>query len=304
MALALLFAVSAAAATIAPGDIAFVPVNGCCCITCPPPPPMVLLSNALDSKFTSTSYGAVAFGLGNRLYVTNAFTNVIDMYDSALNKTQMVTGLPSSSFPGGLAVFANGDLLVLTLPTLYVLSPAGAVTQSFTVPTAVNGLSYGVDLAPDQCTVFYIDAAGTGRRFNVCTGQPLANLLSGPWNAVRAFGDGGYLAARGATLDLFDANDHLVRTLTPQIEAVNALAFDIDPRYVWVGTIGVLAKVELSNGSRVLYGASRPLTFAVNGEQRPASAAVAVQDIPTLSTPLLSLIAAALIALAWQRLRS
>jgi len=303
-ALALFVAVSAGAATIAPGDVADATPGTCCCILCPPPPPMMLLSNTLSFKSNLASTGFAAFGPGNRLYVTNNFSNKIDVYDSALNKTQITTAVPSFS-AAGLAVFANGNLLVLTAPTLYILSPSGATLQTFVLPGAGSGVTGGgIDLAPDQCTVLYLDSAGNGRRFDVCTGQPLANLAPGPWSAVRAFADGGYVAARNATLNIFDASDHLLRTLTPQIDQVTALAFDVNPRYVWVGTIYGVAKVGLAAGDRPLFGGLATTALAVNGEQRPASALAAVQDIPALSPGLLFAVALGLIALAWLRLRA
>ena len=160
-----------------------------------------------------------------------------------------------------------------------------------------------VDRAPKHCTAFSIDAAGRGHRFDVCRRQAMADLPRGPWSTLRAFADGGYLAASGTTLNVFDADDHLVRTLTPQIDGVKALAFDADAQSVWVATAHGVAKVSLPNGNLLLSVAGVGPRLEVYGEQRPASALAAVQDIPSLSTPFLVALAAALIAFAWSRLK-
>lgn len=81
-----------------------------------------------------------------------------------------------------------------------------------------------------------------------------------------------------------------------------ALAFDSDPRFLWAGTTGTVAKIDLATGARVAFGGVGPLYLAVNGEQRPPAAAFA-PTIPALSPPLLFAVALGLIVLAWQRLR-
>jgi len=302
--LALLAAASAGAVTIVPGDIASGSGGYCCCITCPPPPPTNLLTNTLASKSIVTANGAVAFAPGNRLYVTNN-AGRIDVFDASLMRTQIVL-TPPVTFAAGLAIAANGDLLMLASfdNTLHIYSPTGAAKQTFALPTTIGvAFSASFDLAPDQCTVFYIDGGTIGRRFNICTGQPLADLPSGPWNAVRALSDGGYIAGRAGALSIFDANDHLLRTLTPPIQTPWCMAFDSDSHYIWVGTVGgPIVKVQLENGSNALSGATA-FWLAVNGEQRPATATLAA-DIPTLSPSPLFALALGLILLALQRLRA
>ena len=102
---------------------------------------------------------------------------------------------------------------------------------------------------------------------------------------------------------IFDAQNKLLRSYTPQIDSVTTLDFDIDPQYLWAGTAFTLTKIRLGDGVRVLFGGPGPLYLAVNGEQRPAAAALAT-DIPTLSPSLLFALAFGLILLALQRLRA
>jgi hypothetical protein len=301
--LALFVATSAAAVTIAPGDIADAPPPMCWggggCIATPPPPYTLLLGNDTQMKFIIYSYYIVAFGPNAHLYA-GGFSSVTE-YDTALAIVRTFPTTPVAS----LTVAQNGDVYVLGFTGLLTIyTPAGVPKQTLPLPFTAGSLVIpaSLDLAGDQCTLLYTDDAQVGRRFDVCTQHALPDLAAGPWNAVRAMSDGGYIAGRDATLSIFDAQNHLLRTFTPQIESVSALAFDADPRFVWVGTTGTIAKIDLANGARVAVGGFGPLYLAVNGEQRPAAANFAA-TIPALSPPMLLAIALGLTVLAWQRLR-
>ena len=305
--LALLAAASAGAVTIVPGDIADAPPPFCwgasACISAAPPPHTFLLSNAYALKATLTGPYIVAFGPNGHLFATPAnFTAAIAEYDTSL---AVVHTIPWPFLVVSMTVAQNGDIYVLSSSgTVAILSPAGTVQQTFAMPFTPGPLIIpaSLDLGADQCTIFYTDGAQTGRRFDVCAQHALPDLAPGPWNAVRAMSDGGYIAGRNSTLSIFDAQNHLLRTFTPQIDSVSALAFDADPRFVWVGTTGTIAKIDLANGARVAFGGVGPLYLAVNGEQRPTAAAFA-PTIPALSPPLLLALALGLTVLAWQRLR-
>ena len=300
---ALLTAASASAATITPGDIAKAPPPPCWgggpCVATPPPPVVYLLDRDMQRKLLLPGPLMVAFGPNGHLF-GGFFTDIAE-YDASLAIVRHFT-LPF--FPAAITVAQNGDLYALSWSgSVAILSPAAVLKQTFTMPftSAETSLAPSFDLASDQCTIVYTDNAQNGRRFDACTQTPLADLAPGPWDAVRAMGDGGYLAARQSTLSIFDAQNHLLRSLTLQIHPISAIAFDSDPAFVRVGTTFTLEKIRLSTGERVDATALGPLYLAVNGEQRPAAAAFAT-TVPSLSPPLLFGLAAALIALAWQRL--
>lgn len=312
--IALLAAAPAGAVTIVPGDIADAPPPVCwgasACITTPPPPYTFLLSNAYALKATLTGPYIVAFGPNGHLFATPAnFTAAIAEYDTSL---AVVHTIPWPFPVVSMTVAQNGNIYVLSSSgTVAILSPAGTVQQTFAMPFTPGPLIIpaSLDLGADQCTIFYTDGAQNGRRFNACSVQALPDLAPGRWTAVRAMSDGGYIAARGSTLSVFDAQNHLLRAFTPQIDPVTALAFDADPQFVFAGTASTIAKIRLADGTPVssggppvAFGGPGPLFLAVNGEQRPAAAPLAA-DIPTLSPSLLFALALGLILLALQRLR-
>jgi hypothetical protein len=293
-------AVAAHAVTIAPGDVA-VTAPSCIniCITTPPPPAFYLLDHGLSVKSLRSGYLA-AFGPNGHLFASDGAS--VTEYDTTLTAVRTFTRPNGST--SALTVAQNGNLFVLSFGgVLTIYSPAGAVLQTIALPfgnPAVRGPS--LDLGPDQCTLFYVDVAQTGRRYDVCTQQPLANLAPGPWNAVRAMSDGGYAAAINSTLSIFDAQDHLLRAYTPQVGEIEALAFDSDPSFILLGTSTGLERIRLADGVVTGHFNSIIVVVAVNGEQRAASAPLSI-GIPTLSPPLLFALALGLMALAWQRLR-
>ena len=301
-AIALFAAVAAEAVTIAPGDIA-VTVPSCinACIATPPPPAFYLLDHGLNMKSLRAGY-FVAFGPNGHLFASDGGS--VTEYDTALTAVRTFTR-PSLS-TGALNVDPFGNLFVLSFAgELTVYSPAGVVLQTISLPFITNPSVHApsLDLGPDQCTLFYTDLAQTGRRYNICAQLPLANLAPGPWSAVRAMSDGGYAAALNSTLSIFDAQDHLLRAYTPQAGDIEALAFDSDPQFILLGTTTGLDRIRLADGVPTGHFNGIIVAVAVDGEQRAASAPLST-GIPALSPALLYALAAALITLAWQRLRA
>jgi hypothetical protein len=303
-AVALLAAVAAEGATIAPGDIAGTEAQclpGNSCVGTPPPPALALYGNAFHGKGVVAFGSVVAFGPNGHLFFS--LTTVTEL-DTAL---AVVRRFPRPS--GGtiaLTVAQNGNLLTLSpAGVLTIYSPLGTVVQTIALPFTAGSIFNvtHLDLGPDQCTLFYTDRAQTGRRYDVCALHALPGLAPGPWNAVRAMTDGGYIAARDSTLSVFDAQNQLLRAYTLQVDTIEALAFDSDPRFIIAGTASTLDRIRLADGVRTDSLGGGKIDLAVNGEQRPAAAALAA-DIPALSPPLLFAIALGLMALAWQRLRA
>ncbi|HKS21884.1 MAG TPA: hypothetical protein VJZ76_03725 [Thermoanaerobaculia bacterium] len=291
-------AVAADAVTIVPGDVA-VTMLSCrnACVATPPPPTSYLLGHGLISKSLRSGYYA-AFGPNGHLFASNGAS--VTEYDTTLTAVQTFTRPNGST--AALTVAANGNLFVMSFGgVLTIYSPAGAVLQTISLPFTGNAAG-NLDLGPDQCTLFYTDGARTGRRYDVCTQQPLTNLAPGPWNAVRAMSDGGYAAASNSTLSIFDAQNHLLRAYTPPVDEILALAFDSDPGFILLGTVRGIQRLRLADGVITDSFLSIIVAVAVNGEQRAASAPLST-GIPTLSPALLFAVALGLTALGWQRLR-
>jgi outer membrane protein assembly factor BamB len=80
-----------------------------------------------------------------------------------------------------------------------------------------NQGSFWIDLAPDQCTMFYSSVSANIKRFDVCAGLQLPNFNVAPLPStfthdVRVLPDGGVLAASGDVIVRLNASGALVQT--------------------------------------------------------------------------------------------
>ena len=73
-----------------------------------------------------------------------------------------------------------------------------------------------IDLAADQCTMFYSDEGAAIHRLNVCTNKPLTDFVSGggPFYALRILPDGTVLAASASAVRRFDSSGTQIASYT------------------------------------------------------------------------------------------
>lgn len=174
----------------------------------------------------------MAFDKLGKLYVTNFSGGFIDVYDS--------TGTLTGDFgPGGWAapesiVFdgagnayvgqANADQIVK-------LSSTGAVLTTLTVATEARGTDW-IDLASDQCTIYYTSEGSSIKRFNACTNTQLADFATGlPGSAayaLRILSDGGVLVADSSAVLRLNASGSVVKTYDAAGED-SWFALNLDP---------------------------------------------------------------------------
>jgi hypothetical protein len=138
-------------------------------------------------------------------------------------------------------VEGTGDILKLNLP------PG---TQAANYNTA---RSDWIDLAADQCTMFYSDEGPTIRRFNVCTNLPLADFVTvggANFYALRILPNGDVLVAAGPSVRRFNsAGTEILPAYTASGETFFfALNTDPDGTHFWSGgiTSGQIYKFNLT----------------------------------------------------------
>jgi hypothetical protein len=116
--------------------------------------------------------------------------------------------------PVHMVVGDDGTTYVLPLDTASVraIAPNGGV-RDLALPPA-DFIDGGIDLAADQCTLFYLDDFSTIKRFNVCTEAPLPDFATVVADArdVRVLPDGGVLVATYGGVLRYGAGGNLVRT--------------------------------------------------------------------------------------------
>jgi len=238
--------------------------------------------------------GGMGFNPGQLLHVTDATTSVgstsanVYVFDS--------TGSPSvySTFPAtavdslahSIAFDKNGNSYVGIsvrgangpTPAILQLNSLGAILSTQSSITNDNGSSSvpWLDLAADQCTVFYTLGGTSVLRFNFCTSTqsaPFATLLPGTSaNEFRIRPNNEVLVANGDRVVRLDPTGKLIQTyaLTLTAKSLVALSLDPDNASFWVGDSGgTVYKFDIQTG------ANTPLTqFTTNftaGQNAPSA---------------------------------
>src|SRR5207247_2881992 len=105
-----------------------------------------------------------------------------------------------NSHPESILFDASGNIYIGQadgLKKILKFNPAGTLLDSFTPTTGPRGTDW-IELAADQCTMFYSSEGTIIRRYNVCTHSQLpdfATLPHGLSYALRLLPTGGMLVA-------------------------------------------------------------------------------------------------------------
>ena len=140
-----------------------------------------------------------------------------------------------------------------------------------------------MELLYDQCTLAYTDGGSGGiRRYDICRFkalEPIAPELR--YQNVRALAEGGFVASRDGNLDFYDENNRLILSgFYTTASPITAIAFDVDPGYIWIGGGEVIMKARIRDqkivASSVAEPSTRfhPLSIAIPGEVRPTARSI------------------------------
>ena len=225
-----------------------------------------------------------AFDRSGLLY---AAINGIDIFDRTGNPAGMWNAAAST-----LTFDSSGNAYTGIGNRLIKLSPNGEVIREFFVAfEAVGGGVASVDLAADQCTIFYTSQGKRAFRYDVCNAVQLPDLnpaLPGSIaRTLRLLPDGEVLIADGEAVYRLSSSGAITRTYdVPGPNGWDGLALDIDGRSFWAASVNRAMKFDLATGAVVASFTTSDYAIwamAVVGEPRAATAAQAAAPIPTLS---------------------
>ena len=161
----------------------------------------------------------------------------------------------------------------------------------------------GVDMAPDQCSIYYAGISYLAV-WNACTdAEPIR--LGDVWpspalgRAMRILRDS-FLVAQFSDVVRLDAAGNVIHRYGIPAQS---LALDVNGRSFWAGAAGTLVKASIDIGEieQLIHIGERLAYLSVVGE--PRAALGGTTSIPTLDPRLLALLAAAVLLVAWLRLR-
>ncbi|NNE36577.1 MAG: DUF11 domain-containing protein, partial [Rhodothermales bacterium] len=177
----------------------------------------------------------MAFDENDALYVTHFSQNRIATYDKDGNAgADFGSGY---STPESIVFAANGDAFVGNLGNGIRQYNAAGVFLGTSRASRVDF----IDLAADQCTMYYGTEGNFVGRHDVCTNTALSNFAGGLSTvfSLRLLPDGGMLVANGINVSRLDATGAIVQTYnTGNISGWFALNLDPDGTSFWSGSFG------------------------------------------------------------------
>jgi outer membrane protein assembly factor BamB len=241
------------------------------------------------------------------VYITSRGPYEIERIDAVGNlltpfATPVVNGNFLSPGPDGGILATNGS------GELYQFSADGTLVHfhdSTYDPPALGG----IDLAADQCTVFYA-TSGLLTRWDACLDTPASFFgprLAGSSRALRLLSDGTFLIAVKGLLPDFenrvihvDQGGNLIRSYPIPGDA---LALDIDGTSFWTNAGNNLFRLDIATGQILSTTFTNDTIMGLSVVGEPRAGLAAGTGVPTMSPLFLTALAVVLAVLGLIKLR-
>jgi streptogramin lyase len=134
--------------------------------------------------------------------------------------------------------------------------PSGTLLNTFSPATEERGTDW-VEIAADQCTLFYTSEGVLVKRFNACTNTQLTDFNTAPLPGTNAYAhrllpSGGILVADTSEVVRLDASGNQIQTYSlPGTSLLFAVNLDPDGTSFWTADLfsGEVFKVDIASGS-------------------------------------------------------
>jgi uncharacterized repeat protein (TIGR01451 family) len=178
---------------------------------------------------------------------------------SVFDDTGKLTGTFGSGYanPESILFDKSGNAYVGNAGGDFVLkfNGSGNLLDTFTMATEDRGTDW-IDLAADQCTLFYTSEGHLVKRFNVCTNKQLSDFASGLGGsaayALRLLPSGGALVADSQTIVRLDSGGNVIKSYDATGEdSWFALNLDPDGTSFWSADFGTgdVKKFNIASGN-------------------------------------------------------
>jgi Bacterial Ig-like domain (group 2)/PKD domain len=236
----------------------------------------------LDTKQGGSITG-MAFDAQDALYVTDFTADTVSKFDGSGNLVGSF-GNGYNCQPESIVFDNAGNAYVGETGCSHALlkfDAYGNLAASTAVATEVEGSDW-VDLASDQCTIFYTSQGTTIFRFNACTGQQLTPFATSLQTGLglRILPDGGVLVADKQNIVRLDSGGRTITTYNANGESCwVSVTLDPDGTSFWavdycssdivqfdINSGNQLSKLNSGTPAQTVYGvamrAPRPATAA------------------------------------------
>jgi len=241
--------------------------------------------NTLEGGFTT----GMAFDSSGNLYVTNFGSRGVSVFDSngnllpdfGVDSDYSTGGTESILFDGAGNAYvgaADGDR------DIRKFNAAGTLLSQFNVAIESRGSDW-IDLAADQCTMYYTSEGFLVKKYDVCTNTQLPNFATldhRPAFALRLLPGGGLLVADSQDIHRLDSSGVIIKTYDATDQnSWFALNLDPDGTSFWSGDFGTgkFFKFDIASGAELLSvntlaGSSALFGLVVFGEQTAATGSI------------------------------
>jgi hypothetical protein len=245
--------------------------------------PTGTLLETLDTTTGSSEDTGMCFDAAGNLYATDFSISKMSKFDKNGNLVAANFGSGFNADPESCIVDASQNIYVGQADGSHQVlkfNTSGASLGSFAPATQDRGTDW-IDLASDQCTIFYTSEGSSVKRFNVCTNTQLPDFatgLSGPCYALRIRPNGEVLVACSSQAYRLNSNGSVNQTYQIADGTLFALNLDPDGTHFWTAGLnsGNVYKVEIATGA----GTAAPL---FNADVLTTLAGLAVFGEPTAS---------------------
>ena len=232
--------------------------------------------DTLNNGTGSFEQTGMAFDPAGNLYSTNFSAGSASKFNNSgtlLGAFGSFTGSPESIVRDQAGNFYVGQVNGST--EVRKFNAAGNLLATFSPAIEDRGTDW-IDLAADQCTLFYTSEGALIKRFNVCTNTQLPDFGTSPnggFNfALRIRPNGEVLVAATTAVYRFNSAGAVIQTYPFPSNFLFALNLDPDGTTFWTGDIntGAIFRVNIASGAVVTTFNSAPFStmagLAVFGE--------------------------------------
>lgn len=244
----------------------------------------------------------MAFDTAGNLLVTNFSDDSISKFDvdGALLAARFVMGLNAA--PESISFSSTGDFYVGQANgtrDILKFDAAGNFLDAFDVATEDRGSDW-IQLAGDNCTMYYTSEGSRVLRYDVCSGTQLTDFAAGlqePCYALRLI-PGGLLVACAGLIYRLDGGGNVADTYdAPGEDSWFAMNIDPDGASFWSASFntGQIYRFDIASGAVITTFPSGAATFglAVFGEPPPPAQ---VAPVPSMSAGVMTLLGTLLAA--------
>jgi hypothetical protein len=221
--------------------------------------PSGTLVQTLDNTTGSAEQTGMCFDAAGNLYSTNFEDDSVSKFDGAGNLLVAHYAGPFNQDPESCVFDSSGNMYVGQADgarTILKFDSSGTLIDTLSVATGDRGSDW-IDLASDQCTIYYTSEDDTVHRYDACTHTQLADFATGlpaPCFALRILANGGVLVTCLNDVVHLDSTGATIGSTTAASLGLSELfAMNLDPDGTSFWTAGFtedkVVKADIATGN-------------------------------------------------------